>query len=164
LTASTKTGELRDVTGFRGEKIVELCLTDYQTLSGPLFRPGFLGDKWPAVDFYVELRRVRAKRLYFFCQAKSTTRAPSSQVLKIKTERRDIERLLQVPAPTYILGVHEPTRRVFIKAIHSGTPRKGISSIPLAYELNEQNLKLLHDEVRAYWSSSVHKPSLSNFD
>jgi Domain of unknown function (DUF4365) len=41
--------ELRDVTGFRGEKILELCLTDYQNFPQPLFRPGFLGDKWPAI-------------------------------------------------------------------------------------------------------------------
>ncbi len=37
--------ELREIIGFRGEKIVELCLTDYQAFSQPLFRPGFLGDK-----------------------------------------------------------------------------------------------------------------------
>ncbi len=35
--------KLTDVTGFRGEKILELCLTDYQNFPQPLFRPGFLG-------------------------------------------------------------------------------------------------------------------------
>lgn len=43
--------ELRDVVGFRGEKLVELRLTDYSAFEQPLFRPGFLGDKWPAVDW-----------------------------------------------------------------------------------------------------------------
>ena len=57
------TTELNDITGFRGEKIVELCLTDYSDFPKPLFRPGFLGDKWPAIDFYVELTAVRGKRL-----------------------------------------------------------------------------------------------------
>jgi hypothetical protein len=52
------TNELKDVTGFRGEKIVELCLTDYRTFAKPLFRPGFLGEKWPSIDFYVELEDV----------------------------------------------------------------------------------------------------------
>jgi hypothetical protein len=63
---------LQDVTGFRGEKIVELCLTDYSAFKKPLFRPGFLGDKWPAIDFYVELNGVRGRRPYFFVQSKAT--------------------------------------------------------------------------------------------
>jgi hypothetical protein len=33
--------ELRDVVGFRGEKLVELRLTDYSQFEQPLFRPGF---------------------------------------------------------------------------------------------------------------------------
>ncbi len=45
------TSELRDVTGFRGENIVELCLTDYKTFPEPLFRPAHLGEKWPAIDY-----------------------------------------------------------------------------------------------------------------
>lgn len=55
--------EIREVTGFRGEKIVELCLTDYKEFARPLFRPGFLGDKWPSVNFYVELQAVRKRRI-----------------------------------------------------------------------------------------------------
>src|SRR4051812_815936 len=99
--------ELRDVTGFRGEKIVELCLTDYEAFAKPLFRPGFLADKWPAIDFYVELTSVRGKRLYFFVQAKSTNSvlAPRSSALRISTKKKDIERLLRIPGPTYIFGV-----------------------------------------------------------
>ena len=52
--------DLIDVVGFRGEKIVELCLTNYESFAAPLFHPGFLGDKWPSIDFYVELRTVRS--------------------------------------------------------------------------------------------------------
>lgn len=38
------TSDLRDVTGSRGEKIVELRLTDYQSFPEPLFHPTHLGD------------------------------------------------------------------------------------------------------------------------
>jgi len=65
------TSELRDVTGFRGEKIVELCLTDYKTFPEPLFRPAHLGEKWPAIDYLVELTSIPGRRLYFFAQVKS---------------------------------------------------------------------------------------------
>lgn len=42
---------------------------------------------------------------------------------------------LQIPAPTYILGVHEPSKRVFIRSVHDGVAVKAITRIPIAYEL-----------------------------
>jgi len=157
--------ELRDVTGFRGEKIVELCLTDYSAFSKPLFRPGFLGDKWPAIDFYVELTAVRGKRLYFFGQAKATTATLTerSTSLPVSTKKQDIERLLRIPGPTYILGVHEPSKKVYARSVHSGVPAKAITRIPLSYELNSAALQALHDEVRDYWATNHHKPTTSAF-
>lgn len=157
--------ELRDVTGFRGEKIVELCLTDYQAFPGPLFRPGYLEGKWPAIDFYVELTSVRGKRLYFFAQAKSTT-SPlrvHSASLNISTKKKDIDRLLRIPGPTYLLGVHEPSKRVFVRSVHPGIAVRAITRIPVAYELTSANLRALHDEVRDYWLSTGHKPTSSRF-
>jgi hypothetical protein len=159
------TAQLRDVTGFRGERIVELCLTDYATFERPLFRPGFLGDKWPAIDFYVELTGVPGKRLYFFAQVKTTTATigRTAAGLAISSARRDVSRLLQIPGPTYILGVHEPSRRVFIRSVHTGVPVKAITRIPLAHELTRANLKRLHVEVRGYWRTTGHKPVASVF-
>lgn len=157
--------ELRDVTGFRGEKIVELCLTDYRAFPKPLFRPGFLGDKWPAIDFYVELTAVRGKRLYFFGQVKATTSVlnATSTHLSISSKRKDIERLLLIPGPTYILGVHEPSQRVFVRSVHTGIAAKAITQIPLTHELTSTSLKKLHDEVRDYWATTGHKPTQSIF-
>lgn len=154
----------RDIIGFRGEKIVELTLTN-DTTAGTLFRPGFLGDKWPAVDFYVELNHVAGSRPYFFAQAKTTTAdlGPRADNLAIRTKAEDIGRLLELPGPTYILGVHEPTHRVFIRAVHSGVPRTAITKIPLAYELHHDNLQKLHAEVSDFWRSTRHKPSTSEF-
>jgi hypothetical protein len=156
---------LRDVTGFRGEKIVELCLTEYSAFARPLFRPGFLGDKWPAIDFYVELNGVRGKRPYFLIQSKATSASLNSQAtsLRISSTKKDIVRLLQIPGPTYILGVHEPSRRVFAKSVHTGVAARGITRIQLTHELTTTNLRRLYDEVRNYWRSTGHKPSTSVF-
>lgn len=156
---------LRDVTGFRGEKIIELCLTDYAAFPGPLFRPGFLGDKWPAIDFYVELTGVPQRRLYFFVQVKTTAAklTASSTHLVISAARRDVGRLLQIPGPTYIMGVHEPSKRVFVRSVHAGIPEKAITRIPLTHELTSANLRRLHHEVRAYWRTTRHKPTFSVF-
>lgn len=157
--------ELRDVIGFRGEKLVELRLTDYSRFEKPLFRPGFLGDKWPAVDFYVELNAVRGKRPYFFAQVKTTT-APlvaKSTHLGISCRKDDIDRLLRIPGPTYIFGVHEPSNRVFVRSVHAGMAVRAVTSIPVAYELTSTNLEALHREVREFWSANDHKPSASVF-
>jgi hypothetical protein len=124
-----------------------------------------LGDKWPAIDFYVELTGVPGRRPYFFVQAKSTT-APltaTAKILSVSTKKEDVDRLLCMPGPTYILGVHEPTKRVFARSVHAGTTRGAISVIPLAHELTSVNLQRLHDEVRDFWQASNFKPKGSVF-
>jgi hypothetical protein len=157
--------DLREVRGFRGEKIVELCLTDYRAFAGPLFRPGFLGDKWPAVDFYVELNEVPGNRLYFFAQAKATASslADTSRHLSISARKADVDRLLRIPGPTYLLGVHEPSGRVFIRSVHAGVPVKAITRIPITHELTSANLRVLHEEVRDFWLNANLKPTSSVF-
>mgnify|MGYP001031016725 CR=1 FL=1 len=157
--------KLREVTGWRGEKIIELLLTDRLDFPEPLFRPGFLGDKWPAIDFYVELTAVRGKRPYFFVQAKATTSelTERSTNIKISSKKKDIDRLLRIPGPTYIFGVHEPSQRVFFRSVHTGISVKAITRIPVSYELTSINLQKLHDEVRDYWKTTNHKPTSSIF-
>ncbi len=154
---------LKDVTGTRGESILELCLTNYSTFSEPPLWPGFLGDKWPGIDFYVELLSLSTKKLLFFGQVKSTGKALGRNAVRISSKRNDIEELLKIPAPTYIFGVHEPTQRVFVRSVHEGTPVKAITSIPISHELHPANLRLLHQEVESFWSSNAHKPKVSAF-
>jgi hypothetical protein len=157
--------QLQEVTGFRGEKIAELALTEFSEFRTPLFQPGFLGDKWPSIDFYVELNSVRGKRPYFFVQTKATRSklTTSSVSLSISTKKKDIERLLKIPGPTYVIGVHEPTKRAFIRSVHSGLPKRAITRIPLSHELTSANLRLLHTEVKDFWKSSSNKPTSSQF-
>lgn len=145
--------------------MVELRLTDYSDFARPLFRPGFLGDKWPGIDFYVELESVRGKRPYFFVQVKATTSPlhAESTHLSISSKKADIERLLRIPGPTYIFGVHEPSRRVFVRSVDAGRPVKAVTRIPVAYELTSTNLEVLHKEVREFWSAHDYKPATSVF-
>jgi len=89
-----------------------LRLTDFAGLKSPLFRPGFLGDKWPSIDFDVELRNVRRTTPYFFAQAKSTARElrATSTTFKIAIERRD-----NVP----VTEIDEKTRTDFLNKMAS---------------------------------------------
>jgi hypothetical protein len=159
------TADLRDVTGNRGESILELCLTDYRQFDRPLFSLSFLGEKWPVADYYVELKSVPRRRPYFFvqCKATSSVGALDGGSIRISATKRDVERLLQMPGPTYILGVHEPTQRVFVKGVHAGIARKGIKKISVSNELTPENLRRLYNEVKEYWSSTGHKPAKSVF-
>ena len=156
---------LQDVTGRRGEKIVELCLTQYAAFTRPLFNPGFLGDKWPAIDFFVELQDVPNATPYFFAQVKATSvpMTPRASSLHISSTKADISRLLQIPGPTYVFGVREPTQRVFVKSVHAGSAPKAITRIPLVNELTPENLRRLYDEVRRHWESVGRKPLTSSF-
>jgi|SRR5579871_308312 len=156
--------DLSDVVGSRGEMIFELAITDYSQFRFPLFRPAFLGAKWPTIDYFVELLGVSKASPYFFVQVKATT-APiqvNAMELEIQVARAKCERLFRVPGPTYLVGVHELTQRAFILSIHT-LPVQGIYRIPVAYELTPTNLKLLHQEVRDYWRSGPIKPAHSHF-
>lgn len=78
-------------------------------------------------------------------------------------KKRDVERLLQIPGPTYVFGIHEPSRRVFVRSICLGISVKGITRIPLSNELTIGNLQVLHDEVRMFWKTTSYKPKTSVF-
>src|SRR6516162_8561794 len=83
--------------GDRGESIFELAIMDYSRLPAPLFRPTFLGDKWPAVDFLVELTGVRGMTPVFFVQVKSTARAIANNRLEVVLPPRRSYCLLAFP-------------------------------------------------------------------
>jgi Domain of unknown function (DUF4365) len=159
------TSQLQEITGSRGEAITELALTDFSAFTRPLFRPGFLGDKWPSIDSYVELNSVRGKRPYFFVQTKATRSQITAQStnLNVTTKKKDIQQLLRIPGPTYIIGVHEPSKRTFIRSVHAGLPKQAITRISLSHELTSANLRILHTEVKDFWKNSAHKPTASHF-
>jgi hypothetical protein len=64
----------KDDIGSRGEAIFELRITDPHGPGGdPLFRPYHLGEKFPTLDYLVELVGLPAGGVgYFFAQVRST--------------------------------------------------------------------------------------------
>ncbi len=155
---------LSDVVGSRGETIFELAITDYSQFRSPLFRPAFLGVKWPTIDYYVELLNVANASPFFFAQVKATAQPiqANATALEINVEHRKCVRLFRVPGPTYLIGVHEPTQKTFVLSLHT-LPAQSIYRIPLAYELTPANLNLLHEEVRDFWKTGPTKPAQSHF-
>ena len=82
--------------------------------------------------------------------------------LRVKLDKSKRRKLSRIPGPTYLFGVHEPTRRVFVLSI-SETRNSGVYSIPIRNELTPTNLKLLYDEVKAFWDAHGQKPKGSVF-
>ncbi|MFN0056086.1 MAG: hypothetical protein ACKV0T_28400 [Planctomycetales bacterium] len=150
---------MTDVVGSRGEQLFYIAATDYKEFAHPLFRPYFLGEKCPDVDFLVNLWGAKG---VFFVQVKATANPLSATSIEVRLSQTRRLRLGELPGPTYLVGVHEPSKRCFIRSIDL-SPQTGVASIPLAYELNAANLRALFDEVKDFWATTKYKPQHSAF-
>lgn len=154
----------KDALGDRGEAIFRVLITEFDTETGPIFRPYFLGEKWPVVDFIVEILGAGAVTPYFFVQVK-TTRAGYTQRerrLKVSVSGDDIRLLASYPAPTYIVGIDEVGRDGFLVSAN-GENLRSLSSLSTQFAINAANRRLLWEEVNAYWASLAAMGRASHF-
>ncbi len=152
---------MSDALGERGEDLFKVIMTHYDTVDGVAqarFHPCFLGDKWPLVDFFVEVVGAGAETPFFLAQVKAT-RAGYTETgrLKVDVPASDIRRLAAYPAPTYIIGIDETKtddleNAGYILSANGETPR-GIGSLTTRYPINADHRALLWQEVRDYWLS-----------
>ncbi len=70
--------------------------------------------------------------------------------LKVHLKAQDVRFMIHCPIPTYLIGVDEKAEVAYIVSIH-GNLTGGISSIPTTFPLDRGNLRILRDEVLAYW-------------
>jgi hypothetical protein len=159
---SKRLGDLFNFIGDRGESIFELAITEYSQFRRPLFRPAFLGEKWPAIDYLVELTGVKGMTPIFFVQVKSTATAIAANRLQVALPPKKRRPLVRIPGPTYLVGVHEPMKRAFIRAVYDNSGQ-GVYAIPVTHELTPVNLRVLYDEVKAFWKQQDFKPQNSAF-
>jgi hypothetical protein len=145
----------KDDIGSRGEAIFKVRITDpYGFHREPLFRPFHLGEKFPTLDFLVELIGLPAGRVaYFFAQVKATTLGLTKKPpvrLRISVFQEDIDRMLIYPGPTYVVGIDSQTERAYIASVH-GTAMRRIQGLPATYPLDAANMQALWQEVEQYW-------------
>ncbi|HZL36159.1 MAG TPA: hypothetical protein VFC78_12655 [Tepidisphaeraceae bacterium] len=130
----------------------------------PLFNTALLGSDWPTLDIYVELEGAFPRlKPFFFVQVKGTVRGrdPATHDLRVQLSKKHTKRLLNIPAPTYLVGVDTLTEEMFIRSIHDRA-LKSISSLRTTYPLDYATMKLIHYEVLEFWQASQHKPAASN--
>jgi len=150
--------------GQRGENLFYVLITKPYGREKPIFRPQFLGDKWPVVDFIVELIDTGSIVPYFFVQVKTTHSGYTKRGnrLKASIDGEDMRRLALYPAPTYIVGIDEIKEEGYIISAN-GEWLKGMSSLPTAFPLNKTIQELLWKEVKDYWKKVRIRPRVSYF-
>jgi len=148
--------------GQRGEALFYVLITKSYGRMKPIFRPQFLGDKWPIVDFIVEL--VGAITLYFFVQVKTTRDGYTKRTnrLKVQVSADDMCKLASYPAPTYIIGIDEIKEEGYILSAN-GEWLNRVSSLPTAFPINKTNQDLLYEEVNRFWARAKMHHRSSKF-
>jgi len=95
----------REDIGERGQWLFCCLVTELCGRDDPLFRPRFLGDKFPTFDYLVEV--VDHPANFFFVQVKATTLGYTQDPirLKIQVPQDDVNRMVACPAPAYVVGI-----------------------------------------------------------
>lgn len=126
------------------------------------FRARHLGEKWPTSDFYIELIGLE-ENFYFIVQIKSTDLGLNSKnKLRIQVSKEKLHKLNKYYCPTYIAGVDVKTEKVYLEAINTKR-RKGISSLSTTFEVNQDNRKVLFEEVKNFWTGTKLNEYKSKF-
>jgi hypothetical protein len=147
--------------GKRGESIFSAKIS-----KGFLLDPSFLGDKYPAVDFIIDVNS-NGQKIFFFVSVKTTSKpkySPKTNRLKIHVNKEQLRRLKKFKIPTYIVGLDEKRETAYIVSV-DGITSKTISSIPTKFSIgNKKNIITLVDEVKDYWKNlSTRKKIISKF-
>lgn len=156
---------MRDALGQRGEAIFTVLMTEFHGPYGPIFRPQFLGDKWPCVDFVIELV-VEAGSMtpYFFVQVKTTRQGyrHKDRRLKVQVPKPHVCALARYPAPTYIIGIDEAQEQGYVVSAN-GEHLTSMSSLATDFPLNRPTREVLWSEVSRFWSAYPHSALTSAF-
>ena len=159
---------MSDEIGQRGEALFFALITHPYGKEEPLFRPKFLGDKWPTVDYLVELIGAGRKTPYFFAQVRTTRNGyAKSGRLRISVSQSDMKKLAFYPAPTYIIGIDDALDYVGLPRGYivsaNGEWLKNLSSLITDFPINRANQYALWKEVKDFWSGVDFRDKASKF-
>jgi hypothetical protein len=156
---------LKDYMGRRGENIFTVLITKWCN-GKPLFTDNFLGEKHETTDFLVELINPTCGHGHFYVQVKATTANYSGtgtgRKLDVQVTKDDVEKLKQIHAPCYIVGVDIENVRGYIASITQQNT-VGLSGISIRNSLTCPNLKRLWKEVDTYWTAKTMLAATSIF-
>jgi hypothetical protein len=107
----------------------------------------------------VELIDSGRRTAYFFAQVKTTRGRGAS--IRASITSNEIRKIKSIPGPFYLIGIYLGAQTEgYMLAIDKFT-RGPVNSIPKTFPIDEQNTRLLYDEVRRYWNA-CHKKNKVN--
>lgn len=148
----------KDIIGERGEWIFSTLMTKYHPQRGFLFRPDFLGEKWPHTDFIVTLLGSDPAIVpFFFVQVKATATGYTQKKkrLKVGLKATDAQGIAAYPAPIYLAGIDVTQETGYIVSANEGR-LSSLSGLGTAFPINDATRLALWDEVNAFWQN--HRP------
>jgi hypothetical protein len=132
-----------------------LCRPVGHPYNRPVFRPVFLGDKYPTADFLVDVLDAHADPVgFFFAQVKGTANAPpTAPRLTIDVTLDRFNRLASLTAPSYLIAVDVRAELVSLAAA-CRTRRTPVSSVTKAFSLADDAVRIgLYREVCSFWAA-----------
>lgn len=121
-----------------------------------LFKMTHLGDAYPTIDFLVDILGPGAEAQgFFFVQVKGTVQqAPVAGRLPVAIRPDRFNRMVEIPAPTYLIGVDVRSEISYIVAAHDRRSSR-VSSITREYPLRNDAVRTgLYQEVERFWGAS----------
>lgn len=142
--------------GKRGERIFTVLIGRYFDPNGYLFDPIFLGDKYPTVDFYIDLLNYTVKKGFFFVSVKTTTQGYSSDnsKLKIQVSKEELKELVKYPIPVYLFGIDAVEEKGYFTCVNHIDTNTNLNGLPVEFELNKNAMNLLYEEVKQFWDNN----------
>jgi hypothetical protein len=141
--------------GKRGENIFATIISRNIATKGFLLDPTFLGDKFPTVDFHVDLLEYPFKG-FFYASVKTTTLGyyPDGDRIRITIDKDEIAELSKFVLPVYIFGIDEIREKGYVISANNLDKSMNVNGVITKYPLDSGNIELLWKEVAGYWDNS----------
>jgi hypothetical protein len=141
--------------GKRGENIFATIISRNVVSKGFLLDPTFLGDKFPTVDFHVDLLQYPYKG-FFFASVKTITLGyyPGNEKIKITIAREEVAELSKFQIPVYIFGIDENQEKGYLISANNLNTSLNVNGIPTKFPITSTVLQTLWKEVADYWDCS----------
>jgi hypothetical protein len=142
--------------GKRGENIFSTIISRFVDPVGFMLDPTFLGDKFPSVDFYIDLLNYSQKRGFFFASVKTTTLGynPSKTKMKITVDKEEIAELNKFQVPVYLFGIDEKSENGYFICANKLDNGQHLNGLPTKYPIDTQHINELWKEVANYWDNN----------
>lgn len=141
--------------GKRGERIFTMLSGRYFDPKGYLFDPIFLGDKYPTVDFYVDLLNNKDKKGFFFVSVKTTTQGYTADKtkLKIQVSKEELKELVKYPVPVYLFGIDAEAEKGYFTCVNHIDTNANLNGLSVDYPLDKFYANELWREVKNFWDN-----------